>query len=242
MTTMAPGGTLMDVDASLPGTIVVRPPTIGPWFDVPGAAELRKAAFPPTALQSPTVYVLDLNSVYPVAGVLEEYVVALAREIRDGLRGPVSLVVDAKNASVRHQLAFLAGTHRLPLFLASSQSPLSVAEAEPAGLTPSESQTLDVIAEMGGRITAPSLARRLRLRHTAALNRLTPLVEKGYLYRKRRPGRTPDIFCDPRFPDAGEVAERLLDATRSELPAVAQEALARQLQDHEAADSLPDYF
>jgi len=235
-------GTLRDVSLSLPGTIVVRPPTIGPWFDVPKAAEFRKTAFPPTTLQSPTVYMLDLNSVYPVADVLEEYVVILAREIRDGIHGSVSLVVDTRNLSIRHQLGHLAGTYRLPLFLASPQSPLSVAEAEPAGLTPSESETLEMIAEMGGRVTAPALAKRLHLQHTAALNRLTPLAEKGFLYRKRQPGRTPDLFCDPRFPDANEVAERILDATKTELPTAEQETLASHLRDRRATESLPDHF
>src|SRR6266498_429281 len=242
MPAMTCRGTLRDVSHPLPGTIVIRPPTTGPWFDVPKAAEFRRTAFPPTALQSPTVYMLDLNAVYPVADVLEEYVVTLAREIRDGVHGPVSLVIDTRNMSIRHELGYLAGTYRLPLFLASPQSPLYVAEAEPAGLTPSESEAVEAIAEMGGRVTAPGLAKRLRLQHTAALNRLTPLVEKGFLYRKRRPGRTPDLFCDPRFPDADEVAERILDATKTELPAAEQETLANHLRDRRAAESLPDHF
>lgn len=241
MSTMTCRGTLRDV-SSLPGTIVVRPPTTGPWFDVPKAAEFRKTAFPPTAPQSPTVYMLDLNSVYPVADVLVEYVVTLAREIRDGVHGPVSLVVDSRNVSIRNELGRLAVSYRLPLFLSSPQSPLSAAEAEPAGLTASESEALEMIADMGGRVTAPALARRLRLQHTAALNRLTPLAEKGFLYRKRRPGRTPDLFCDPRFPDADEVAERMLDATRTELPAGEQAAFADQLRDRRGADRLPNQF
>lgn len=242
MLTMTRRGTLRDVSTSLPGTIVVRPPTTGPWFDVPKAAEFRRTAFPPTAPQSPTVYMLDLNSVYPVADVLVEYVVTLAREIRDGVHGPVSLVVDSRNVSIRNEIGRLAVSYQLPLFLASPQTPLSVAEAEPAGLTASESEALEAIAEMGGRITAPALAKRLRLQHTAALNRLTPLVEKGFLYRKRRPGRTPDLFCDPRFPDADEVADRMLDATKTELPSAEQAAFADQLRDRRAADRLPDHF
>lgn len=242
MPTIMLGGTLRDVSSSVPDTIVVRPPTTGPWFDVPGAAELRKTSFPPTAPQSPTVYMLDLNSVYPVAGVLQEYVLTLAREIRDGVHGPVSLVVNTRNVSIRHEIGNLAGTCRLPLFLASPQSPLTVAEAEPAGLTPSESQVLEVIAEMGGRVTASALAKRLSLQPSAAHNRLTPLVEKGFLYRKSRPGRSPDLFCDPRFPDADEVAERMLDATKEELPAAEQAALAGQLRDQNAVDHLPNHF
>lgn len=233
---------LRDVSPSLPATVVVRPPTTGPWYDVPNAAELRQVAFPPTALQSPTVYVLDLNSVYPVADVLAVYVGTLAREIRDGVHGAMSLVVDTRNLSIRNQVAHLAGSHQLPLFLASPQSPLSVAEAEPAGLTPSESEALEMIAEMGGRVTAPALAKRLGLQHTAALNRLTPLVDKGFLYRKRRPGRTPDLFCDPRFPDEEEVAERILDATKSELSVAEQDRLAGQLRDRNGLEKLPDHF
>src|SRR5260370_7473967 len=108
MLAMTCQGTLRDVSPSLPGTIVVRPPTTGAWFDVSKAAEFRRTAFPPTAPQSPTVYMLDLNSVYPVADVLVEYVVTLAPEIRDGVHGPVSLVVDTNNLSIRHDLPPLA--------------------------------------------------------------------------------------------------------------------------------------
>lgn len=100
----------------------------------------------------------------------------------------------------------------------------------------------EAIAEMGGRVTAPALAKRLRLQHTAALNRLTPLVDKGFLYRKRRAGRIPDLFCDPRFPDAAEVAERMLDATQTELPEAEQAAFADQLRSRRAADRLPNQF
>ena len=78
---------------------------------------------------------------------------------------------------------------------------------------------------MGGRVTAPAVAKRLGLQHTAASNRLTSLVEKGFLYRKRRAGRVPYLFCDPRFPDLGEVAERILGATQAELPAAEQDVL-----------------
>src|SRR5260370_2392721 len=123
MATMACEGTERGERISLPGPRVVRTPTIGPWFDVPKAAEFRKTAFPPTTLQSPTVYMLDLNSVYPVADVLEEYVVILAREIRDGIHGSVSLVVDTRNLSIPHQLGHLAWTYRLPLFLHSPHAP-----------------------------------------------------------------------------------------------------------------------
>ena len=133
---MSPGPftcTLSDM-GSLPGTIYVRPKTTGPWFNTPRAAEQMRSDFPPTAPASPTVFLLDLNGVYPVASVLHEYVVTLAREIRDGMRGPVSLVVDTKNLSIRQELGYLAGFNQVPLYLASQASPLDVAAAEPGGV------------------------------------------------------------------------------------------------------------
>jgi hypothetical protein len=233
-------------EMSLPAHIVVRPPTIGPWFDQPRAEEFRKTAFPLTAAQSPTVFVLDLNDVYPWANVLDTYLVTLAREVREGFHGQVSLVVKTMNTVLRQQVEMLAHINNVPLFLAAVTAPLEISESKPVGLAPSDRQTIDVVGDLGGRVTAAVVAERLGLQHTAALNRLNGLVLKGYLHRLRRPGRTADLFVDPRFPSLEETAERILEATANQLSpaeqAKLQESLARTTDATVEADNGPSYY
>ena len=244
MTAATPTCTLDDV--GLPSPIFVRPPTTGPWFDQPRAEEFRKAAFPPTAAESPTVFVLDLNDVYPYTNVLDTYVLTLAREVREGIHGQVSVVVKTANMALRHQVSMLADVNKVPLFLAALSAPLHVSEAEPAGLAASDKETIEVVGELGGRVSAAVLAQKLGLRHTAALNRLNGLVSKGYLHRIRRPGRTSDLFVDPRFPSLEESAQRILEATATQLPASEQtklgERLARTTDPDVEADEGPSYY
>ena len=69
-----------------------------------------------------------------------------------------------------------------------------------------------------------------------------PLEEIAYSDIRSRPVE-PGVFVKEELPgDAAEVAERILDATKTELPAAEQAALADQLRDCRAAENLPDYF
>src|SRR5207302_1521622 len=95
----------------------------------------------------------------------------------------------------------IAMQHALPIFVSFSTTPYEVAEAEPAmALSPTEAETLSAVAALGGSTDAAQLASRLGLRHTAATNRLVGLADKGYLQRKKRSGRSGDLFVDPRLP------------------------------------------
>jgi predicted ArsR family transcriptional regulator len=113
----------------------------------------------------------------------------------------------------------LATTNSLPIYVTSSTAHLEVAEAEPASqLTATERQTLAAVSALGGRVRAAELAERLHLQHTAAVNRLASLAAKGYLYRQSQPGRSGDVFVDPRHPSVGQTLDGLLAEARHDLP------------------------
>lgn len=160
------------------------------------AAQVRDMLFPPTALPTARVVVLDLNAV-PTPGYLEELILPLARGIRGGSYGPLKLVVSTPDPGVVRFLHYLATAHDLPIYVTSR--PDAIAEAKPVGdLTPTELETLDTLAERGGSITASELSTIIGIEATAAGNRLVNLARKGYVYRFTRPKREGDLFVDPR--------------------------------------------
>src|SRR5438046_2051522 len=109
---------------SLPSVRVMRPPTAGAWFDRARADVTRREYFPPTAPMTPTVFMLDLNSVYPSADVLEAFVLPLAYEIKSGRHGQASLVISTGNEGLRKAVEALAINNHLPLYVAASPSPV----------------------------------------------------------------------------------------------------------------------
>ena len=71
--------------------------------------------------------------------------------------------------------------------------------AEPAGvLTANEAETLKLVADTGGTVTALTLADSIDIGKTAAGNRLVSLQKKGYLQRVVQPHPEGDLFVDPR--------------------------------------------
>ena len=226
---------------SLPAVRVVRPPTAGPWFDRARADAARREYFPPTAPRTPTVFMLDLNSVYPSADVLEAFVLPLAYEIKAGRHGQATLVVSTGNEGLRKTVEALAINNHLPLYVAPSPSPVRLGEAAPAGeVTATERETLEAIAAMGGRTNATQLADRLNLQHTAASNRLVSLVSKGYLYRVNRPGRDGDIFVDPRFPSLEQAVDSILTAAKDAMSTDEYQRTERLLRRTIAPNTEPD--
>jgi hypothetical protein len=223
-----------------PPVVVARPLTRGAWFDRHSAGEFRRTWFPPTAVASPTFFVLDFGEVWPSPDVLEEVVIRLGQEIKAGAHGLATLAVSTPNSSLRRALMAVAAQEDLPLYLALSPSPAEIAAAEPAGdLTATDRQTLDAVVSMGGRISAADLARRLDLNHTAAGNRLASLAVKGYLSRQSRPGREGDLYVDPRFLTPQQAIDAVLAAARDAVPSDEFERLERLLRRsaHESSTS-----
>lgn len=198
--------------------VVVRPPTIGPWHNLALAEVVRQQWMPATSLNSPTLFVLDLNMVTPSADVLEELVRA-GREVKARSHGLASLAISTGNAGLRRMIEALAAREHVAIYVSSSAEPEMLARAEPtAVLSATERETLQAVVEMGGRVTAADIARRLGLTRTAATNRLVAVVSKGALKRQSRPGREGDMFIDPRFPSPTRTVNQMLDAAREVLP------------------------
>jgi MarR family len=234
------GGLEMPVNS--PPVVVVRPPTAGPWYDRIIAEEVGRRWLPPTVSRTPILFVLDLNSVSPSSDVLEELLVRAGQEVRARGHGFAALAVSTANASLRRLIEALAAREGLPLYISASVEPNRVFEAEPAGdLTATERETLEAVVAMGGQASASDLARRLELNNTAAGNRLTNLVVKGYLKRQSRPGRDGDLFIDPRFLSSGQSVESVLAAAREALSPddfARTERLLRQSLQRRSAESV----
>lgn len=91
----------------------------------------------------------------------------------------------------------VAAARDVAVFVCSSSSDLK--HAEPAGaLTARDRETLHLVSQAGGTVTAFSLAEQVNIEKTAAGNRLVSLQRKGYLQRVEQPHPAGDFFVDPR--------------------------------------------
>jgi hypothetical protein len=218
------------VPAEFRSIIRFKPWTTGSFINVVDAEQNRPA--PPTHSDSPTVVMVDLNDAYPTWDVLQAYLLPVAVDIKEGKLGDAVLVATSGNVGTRQLLQSWAQENNVPMYLAPYLPPtahqMGLPAAEPAGsLTPSDQETLAAISEMGGRVRASQVAKRLGIQLTAANNRLSSLHRKGYIHRVDRPGRDGDEFVDPRFPRIQESLDNILDALRGQL---APDAFARTEQ------------
>ena len=91
----------------------------------------------------------------------------------------------------------VAASRNVALFVSSSSADLK--DAEPVGvLTAKDRETLRLVSQAGGAVTALGLAEQVNIEKTAAGNRLVSLQKKGYLQRVEQPHPTGDFFVDPR--------------------------------------------
>ncbi len=187
--------------ANVPAFRAIRPETGGFWFNWQVAVDFRNSIPHPTAPGSPMTYVVDLDGVHPTVEVLQESLLPWAQAVKRGEFGRSSIVVSTRNESVRNYVQSIAAQYLLPIFVSASTSPFQVIEAETAlPLSPTDDETLSAVGSLGGSADAGQLASHLQLQHTAATNRLVALFNKGYLHRQKRPGRSGDLFIDPRRP------------------------------------------
>jgi hypothetical protein len=170
------------------------------WSDRSGASFLRDRYFPPTAVDRPTIAVLELSA-EPTIGTLQEFLLPLGQRIRGGEYGQLFLVVQTNDEAVAGFVRYLSREYELPIFVWPSPPG---AEATPAGdLTSTEEATIDALRSLGGASTPPQLAETIGIEPTAAGNRLVNLARKGYLYRVNRARRLGDLFVDPWVTRAG---------------------------------------
>jgi DNA-binding MarR family transcriptional regulator len=183
--------------------------TGGNLLDPGLTSEIREDLLQRFAQSAANVVILDLGGAVFSPGSLQELLLPLARRLRAGEPRPLALVIIAEDPGIADFVRMLAHTHGLPLYL--SERPEQVGDAEPAGrLTPTEKQTIDTLAALGGRVTVSTFAQQLQMQVTAAGNRLSHLADRGYLQREQRSRREGDQFVDPRSEARQEVTHTLL--------------------------------
>ena len=176
--------------------------TPGVWNDRSGASFLRDRYFPPTAVEHPTIAVLELGA-EPTMGTLQEFLVPLGQRIRGGEYGQLFLVVRSEDDAVAGFVRYLSREYDLPIFVWTSPQGADMAVTPAGDLTSTEEATINALRSLGGVSTPPQLAETIGIEPTAAGNRLVNLARKGYVYRVSRPRRLGDIFVDPWAHRAG---------------------------------------
>jgi hypothetical protein len=163
------------------------------WNDRSGASFLRDRYFPPTAVDRPTIAVLEIRAESTI-GTLKEFLVPLAQRVRGGEYGQLFLVVRPLDDDVAEYVRYLSREYELPILVSSSVSEGAI----PVGaLTSTEEDTIEALRALGGASTPPELAKAIGIELSAAGNRLVNLERKRYLYRISRPRREGDLFIDP---------------------------------------------
>lgn len=168
----------------------------GVWDD-PYADQLVQKFMPPYRRHGPMLGVLQFGAVRPTPTVLRNMVVTVGEDVKAGRYGDFSLFICSEDEDTRNVIGDIATAQNIAMFVCASSSEL--AEAEPVGvLTANDAETLELVAETGGTVTALSLANHIGIEKTAAGNRLVSLQKKGYLQRVPRPHPEGDLFVDPR--------------------------------------------
>lgn len=177
--------------------VEVRGPTAGPMFDLRASAQFRLQALGTTAVAQPTVLVLNLEGRFPSSAVLNELVTGIGAGLRSGLYGELAVIVATPDEGVRSVVRALAAAHDVPLWVAASaETPWLAEPAVP--LSGAEQETLELVSELGGRVTVSTVAQAGGLDHTAAGNRLAGLDRRHLLFKLPRAPRYGHVYLDPR--------------------------------------------
>lgn len=184
------------------GGILAGPEQISFWRDAIQTADSDR----------PTTVVIDLSLAVFLPQSVENFVFPIARKVASGYYGPSRLVVATPDRSLRNVLAALSAHLGVAMYVCDS--PSSLADAQPVGVTPTEQQSLDLLRASGGGVSASDLADEAGLELSAASNRLVNLERRGLVFRIKRGGREGDLFADPRlaplpawYGDQGNAAE-----------------------------------
>ena len=174
------------------------PAATGPavWDD-PYADQLIQRFMPPDRRHGPMLGVLDIGAARPTPVVLRNTVLTLGEDVKAGRYGDFSLFICSEDEDTRSVIRDIAAAQNIAVFVCTSSADLE--DAEPVGLlTAKDLETLELVSDAGGTVTAMSLSTDIGIRKTAAGNRLVSLQKKGYLQRVERPHPEGDLFVDPR--------------------------------------------
>ena len=166
-------------------------------WDDPHADQLIHRFMPPDRRHGPMLGVVHMGAVRPTPGVLRNMVVTVGEDIKAGRYGDFTLFLCSEDKDTRSVIGDIAASKNVAMFVCSSSDDLE--DAEPVGvLTAKDHETLRIVSESGGTLTALGFADRVGIEKTAAGNRLVSLNKKGYLQRVERPHPAGDLFVDPR--------------------------------------------
>ena len=166
-------------------------------WDDPHVDQLIHRFMPHDREHGPMLGVLQMGAARPTPGVLRNLVVTVGEDVRAGRYGSFSFFICSEDEDTRCVIGDVAGSRNIAVFVCSSSADLK--DAEPAGvLTAKDRETLRLVSQAGGTVTASSLAEQVSIEKTAAGNRLVSLQKKGYLQRVEQPHPAGDLFIDPR--------------------------------------------
>ena len=166
-------------------------------WDDPYADRLIQRFMPPERRHGPMLGVVHIGAARPTPAVLRNMVVTIGEDVKAGRYGDFSFFICSEDEDTRSVIGDIAASKDVAVFVCSSSSELE--HAEPVGLlTAKDHETLRLVSEAGGTVTAMGLANHVGIEKTAAGNRLVSLQRKGYLQRVERPHPAGDLFVDPR--------------------------------------------
>lgn len=166
-------------------------------WDDPNAVRIVQRFMPQDRLHGPMLGILHLGATRPTPGVLRDVIVTVGEDVRAGRYGSFTLVVSSEDSATRSVITDMATAQGLGFYISSSPTDLEGAEAV-GGITQKERETLKLVMQAGGTVTAAELAANENIEQTTAGNRLIALHKKGYLQRIERPHPVGDQFVDPR--------------------------------------------
>lgn len=166
-------------------------------WDTPYAEQNIRRFMPPDKQHGPMLGVLHLGALRPTPAVLQNAIVSIGEDVLAGKYGSFTFIVSSEDEPTRDVISDIAKAKGLPIFISSS--PTDFEDAQPVGdLTGKEKETLTLVLNGGGTLTAARLGEQLGIEQTTAGNRLVALQRKGYLQRVARPHPEGDLFIDPR--------------------------------------------
>jgi Winged helix DNA-binding domain len=184
------------VNAGTGSAVWDDPDTTGSWNRV------IERVMPQGRRHGPMIGILDLAMLRPTPVVIRDVIVSIGENVRAGRYGNFTFVVSSEDDATRSVLSDIASAQNLAMFVSSS--PAHLEQAEPVGdLTANDRETLRLVLQAGGTVTAAELGEQLGVEQTTAGNRLVALNKKGYLLRVERPHPVGDQFFDARSIDLG---------------------------------------